>query len=79
MDLNQENQTQAKLEETGDSDVAEMLTNVSLVWPMTHLYQNNLKDLFKMQILVSSNLDLPNQNVAFSLKKHSMANAFLPI
>lgn len=69
MDLNQEKQTRAKLEETGDYDVAEILTNVSLVWPMTHLYQNNLKNLFKMQILVSSDLHLPNQNVTLSLKK----------
>lgn len=69
MDLNQEKQTRAKLEETGDYDVAEILTNVSLVWPMTHLYQNNLKNLFKMQILVSSDLHLPNQNVTLSLKE----------
>lgn len=69
MDLNQEKQTRAKLEETGDYDVAEILTNVSLVWPMTHLYQNNLKNLFKMQILVSSDLHLPNRNVTLSLKE----------
>ena len=62
--------------ETGDFAVVKILTNISLVWPMTHLHQNHLKDSFKMQIHPIQTFWI--RMCLWVWQGLSMANAFLP-